>query len=65
MKPRPPAAYHARVNCRLLDVSSDAGHEGVSVLEIGVEVGLRGEGKSRLEKRLRMIVGGESPLWNH
>lgn len=34
------AAYHAGVNGGLLDVSGDAGDEGVTVLKVGVEVGL-------------------------
>lgn len=34
------AAYHAGVNGGLLDVSGNAGDEGVTVLKVGVEVGL-------------------------
>ena len=32
--------YHAGVDRGLLDVAGDAGHEGVAILEVGVEVGL-------------------------
>lgn len=33
--------YHAGVDGGLLDVSGDAGDEGISVLKVGVEVRLR------------------------
>lgn len=42
----PPTSYHARVNCSLLDISSDTSHKGVAVLKVGVEVGLWGDGNN-------------------
>lgn len=41
----PAAVYHARVNGGLLNVSGDAGDECISVLKVGVEVGLWEDGK--------------------
>ena len=37
--------YHAGVDGGLLDVSGDAGDEGVSILKVGVEVWLWGDGE--------------------
>ncbi len=36
--------YHARVDGGLLDVSGDAGDKCISVLKVGVEVGLLEDG---------------------
>lgn len=41
--------YHAGVNGGLLDVSGDAGDEGIPVLKIGVKVGLWEDYKAKIE----------------
>lgn len=42
-------AYHAGVNGGLLDVSGDAGDEGIPVLKVGVEVGLWEDCKAKTQ----------------
>lgn len=44
----PPAVYHARMNGGLLNVAGNASDESISVLEVGIEVGLWEDGKSWL-----------------
>lgn len=47
--------YHAGVDGGLLDVSGDAGDEGISVLEVGVEVRLWEDENIMITTRMALV----------
>lgn len=47
--------YHAGVDGGLLDVSGDAGDEGISVLKVGVEVRLREDENIMITTRMALV----------
>lgn len=47
--------YHAGVDGGLLDVSGDAGDEGISVLKVGVEVRLREDENIMVTTRMALV----------
>ena len=47
--------YHAGVDGGLLDVSGDAGDEGISVLKVGVEVRLREDEKIMITTQMTPV----------